>query len=191
MDVVVAAYKKRIGLLLGSFNPIHVGHVYMATQALNAGLVDEVLFVPSMQNPWKEDYQVSFLDRCTMTCLAIDGHNNMFVSGIEATLTAPYYSYKTLHAIKDQYPDSEFYLIVGADVVPTIKFWENGDWILNNFKFVTVARPGCDCTVKANILKTIDVSSTEVRKLIKEGKYIYPLVPREVEIYINTHNLYK
>ena len=111
----------KVGILLGSFNPIHMGHLHMATSALNAGLVDEVVFVPSVQNPWKKKYSADFRNRCFMISLAIDDMENCSLSSIDYRNTEPYYSVNTLKMLQEEYPEDELYLIVGADIVNTIK----------------------------------------------------------------------
>ena len=93
--------------------------------------------------------------------------------------------------LKEEYPDDELFLIVGVDVAPQIGDWNEGDWILQNFGLITVARNGYEDTGIVDIPKTIDVSSTEIRELVKEKKQIYPLVPKVIAQYIKRYNLYK
>lgn len=176
----------KVGFLLGSFDPIHMGHLYMASASLNTGLVDEVVFVPSVQNPWKENSS-DFRNRCFMIQLAIDDMEHCSLSSIDYRNSAPYYTSNTLKMIQEEYPEDELYLIVGADIVEDIKNWHEGEWILNNFKIITIARKGCGLEGH----KTIDVSSTEIRELVKNGKQIYPLVPKVISQYIKRYNLYK
>ena len=181
----------KIGILLGSFNPIHMGHLHMAASALNAGLVDEVVFVPSVQNPWKKTYSADFRNRCFMISLAIDDMENCSLSSIDYRNTEPYYSANTLKMLKEEYPEDELLLIVGVDTVLQIRNWTDGDWILENFGIITVARNGYYEPGVVDIPKTLDVSSTEIRELVKEKKQIYPLVPKVIAQYIKRYNLYK
>ena len=181
----------RVGILLGSFNPIHMGHLHMAASALNAELVDEVVFVPSVQNPWKKKYSADFRNRCFMISLAIDDMENCSLSSIDYRNSEPYYSSNTLKMLKEEYPDDELYLIVGSDIVKDIENWNEGQWILDNFKLIVVARNGCKNLDLIDIPKTLDVSSTEIRELVKEKKQIYPLVPKVIAQYIKRYNLYK
>ena len=181
----------KVGILLGSFNPIHMGHLHMATSALNSELVDEVVFVPSVQNPWKKKYSADFRNRCFMISLAIDDMEHCSLSSIDYRNTEPYYSSNTLRLLKEEYPDDDLYLIVGLDIVNDIKNWNEGDWILDNFKLITVARNGYLDAGIPDIQKTLDVSSTEIRELIKLRKQIYPLVPKVISQYIKRYNLYK
>lgn len=187
----------RIGLLLGTFDPIHVGHINMATSALNAGIVDKVLFVPTMQNVFKDREPANFYYRCHMINLSILGMKNCEVSSIEAYSNPPYYSYKTLTPLKKIYSKDELYLILGSDVVREIHRWEKSDWILENFKIIAINRSGdrlipspadnCIYSIDSNI----EISSTLVRGLIKENKEVIPLVPKAVKKYIEEHGLYK
>lgn len=181
----------KVGILLGSFNPIHMGHLHMATSALNLELVDEVVFVPSVQNPWKDKYSADFRNRCFMISLAIDDMEHCSLSSIDYRNTEPYYSANTLRLLKEEYPEDDLYLIVGLDIVNDIKNWNEGDWILDNFKLITVGRVGYLDAGIPDIPKTLDVSSTEIRELIKLRKQIYPLVPKVISQYIKRYNLYK
>ena len=181
----------KVGILLGSFNPIHMGHLHMAASVLNAGLVDDVVFVPSVQNPWKKKYSADFRNRCFMISLAIDDMEHCSLSSIDYRNTEPYYSSNTLKMLKEEYPDDELYLIVGVDTALQIGNWNDGDWILQNFGIITVARNGYYETGVVDIPKTLDVSSTEIRELAKNKKQIYPLVPKVIAQYIKRFNLYK
>lgn len=180
----------KIGILLGSFDPIHMGHLHMAVSALNADLVDKVVFVPTKQNPWKNN-STNFYQRCNMVQLALLDLENCEVSSIEDNIKRPYYSYKTLELLKEKYFKDELHLIVGVDTAKSIKNWQNGNWILTNFKLIVITRPGYENTGIVDIPKSLDISSTEIRKLVKNKKQIYPLVPKIVNDYIKSNNLYK
>lgn len=86
----------KVGFLLGTFDPIHMGHLYMITSALNDNLVDEVVVVPTMQNVWKDREATEFQHRCFMTQLAIDEIDNCTISSIDYYTPEPHYSYQTL-----------------------------------------------------------------------------------------------
>lgn len=180
------------GLLLGSFDPVHIGHLYMAITALNDNLVDEVMFVPSMQNPWKEE-STDFMHRCFMVQLAINEINHCSMSSIDFRTTEPHYSANTLRLLKEEYPNDDLYLIVGADVVDSIKDWHEGQWILDHFKLIVVNRDNIQfkTAVDGYISNTFKISSTELRYLVKDNKQIYPMVPKLVSQYIERYGLYK
>lgn len=168
----------KIGILLGSFDPIHIGHLCMAQNALNENSVDRVIFVPAYQNPWKSK-STDYGDRYYMVKFAIKNMKKCYVSNIELDTPKPHYTSDTLKYLKETYPNDDLYLLVGEDVHNSISEWHEGKWILNNFKFIIYSR---------NIY---NISSTEIRNLIKENKQIYPLVPQSVCDYITINNLYK
>lgn len=180
----------RIGLLLGSFDPVHNGHIEMARKALEADLVDLVLFVPTKQNPWKENSS-DYITRCWMLLTAIRNISKCAISAIEDGLAPPYYSYKTLEALKERYVGDDLFLIVGADTATSIKDWKNGDQILKTIPLITISRPGSEPTGIIDIPLQVDISSTEVRNLVKENKSIDHLVPKSVSGLINILKLYK
>lgn len=172
----------KIGIILGSFSPIHIGHLYMASSALNEGLVDKVIFVPSVQNPWKET-SISFEHRLSMIQLAIEDLEYCGVSNIDFMTTSPHYSSNTLKLLKEEYPNDKLCLLVGTDVFNQIRDWHEGNWILGNFKLIEIGRDS-DAYLGT-------VSSTIIRELAKNGKYLYPLVPKVVEEYIKRNKLYE
>ena len=176
-----------------TFDPIHMGHLYMITSALNDNLVDEVVVVPTMQNVWKDREATEFQHRCFMTQLAIDEIDNCTISSIDYYTPEPHYSYQTLQLLKEYYPNEELYLIVGADIVDDVANWKEGEWILENFKLIAVNRANSSFKAKVDgyISCTFDVSSTMIRYLVKDKKQIYPLVPKAISQYIHRFNLYK
>ena len=171
----------KVGFLLGTFDPIHMGHLYMITSALNDNLVD------------KDREATEFQHRCFMTQLAIDEIDNCTISSIDYYTPEPHYSYQTLQLLKEYYPNEELYLIVGADIVDNIANWKEGEWILENFKLIAVNRANSSFKAKVDgyISCTFDVSSTMIRYLVKDKKQIYPLVPKAISQYIHRFNLYK
>ena len=168
----------KLGILLGSFDPIHIGHLCMAQNALNENLVDNVIFVPAYQNPWKSK-STDYGDRYCMTKFAIKNMKKCSISNIELDTPEPHYTSDTLKYLKEIYPNDELYLLMGEDVYNDISKWYEGEWILSNFKFIMYSR------------NVYNISSTEIRNLIKENKQIYPLVPESVCEYIAINNLYK
>ena len=187
----------KVGLLLGTFDPIHVGHINMATLALNSGVVDRVVFVPTMQNVFKKNEPANFFYRCHMIYLATQGMKDCELCSIDKLSTEPYYSYKTLTLFKEIDTEDELYLILGSDVVREIKSWKNSEWILENFKIIAINRAGDNLvpSPENNCIYAIDnpieVSSTLVRGLIKDNKEIIPLVPKAVKNFIKMYGLYK
>lgn len=187
---------KKVGFLLGSFDPIHMGHLYMITSVLNEGLVDDVVVVPTMQNVWKQDAHVDFQHRCFMAQLATEEINHCTISSLDYRTPEPHYSYQVLQLLKEEYSNRKLYLIVGADIINDIKSWAEGQWILDNFSLIVIDRPSYDydkgdTNIDARICISFDISSTYIRTLISENKQIYPLVPKAISQYIHRFNLYK
>lgn len=180
----------KIGLLLGSFDPIHIGHVNVAVSVINDGLVDKVYFVPTPHNPWKTREPVDFNIRCDMIQKTINGSymlNKMsvVVGFSEEELKEEdrtFYSYDQLGRIATD--NNEYYIIAGSDVIPKIKDWYRGDEILKKFKTIEVDRIG------NSLGPCIRISSSYIREMIKENKSPIPWVLPEVYRFIKVHNLY-
>ena len=204
------ALSRKIGLFMGTFDPIHVGHVQIISGILNILDIDNVLVVPSMQNPWKEFKPASFADRCTMIKKAIAPFGDKCsLSPIEAFVEGTTWSYKTLSEIRKTYGDDHvYYIISGSDVLAQIPKWKNFETdIKPNFHYIGIARqddvvdPPFTTELKDDIgelgeytlltLPRLDVSSTMVRDRTAMGDNPYPLVPAKVAKYIKKHNLYQ
>ena len=200
---------KHIGLIFGSFNPIHNGHIEIAKAAINNGFVDEVFFVPAIQNPFKEQYSVSFEDRCNMCKLACaELNDNRFgVLEIEKYVNEIYGNTKTYNVLSylnnslanDNSP-IDFVIICGDDMYDQIPVWYNGSEILNNNKFIIVSR-NTNVTITNNVIAIIsennyeDISSTLVRDAIRNNSDIFNnlqfVVPNAVLNEIICKNFYK
>lgn len=170
-----------LGILLGSFDPIHIGHMNAAAYALETS-VSEVWFVVAKQNPWKSKQATDFDLRCKMIEKTIETSNlNCKVCKIEKNIEPPVYSYITLSKLREAYPNYKFSLIIGTDVANSIHKWkEYENHIKPFFDFIVVPR------------SEEDVSSTMIRDLVKNGNSeLTPLVTKEVEEIIKENNLYK
>ena len=179
----------RTGLYGGSFNPIHNGHIALAKQMLNAGLMDEVWFVVSPLNPFKKEKTDLLSDdlRLEMTKLALEGESNMMAQDFEFHLPKPSYTWQTLKAMSKQYPNREFILIIGADNWEAFHFWYNYQEILDKYSIVVYPREGIDIdkdclpkNVKLINAQLYPISSTQVREYIKEGKPVDDLIPKRI-----------
>lgn len=185
----------KIGILLGSFDPIHIGHIAMATSCLNEGLVDEVLFTPTMQNVFKERKATDFLHRCNMISTALIDLPNCKLNSIDCMTNPPYYSYNTLKLIKEIYSEEDLYLILGTDTIKELPSWNESEWIINHFRLIEVTRGldvSCAKSPLANEIVRLDlnISSTSIRKLLSEKKEVIPYLRQSVKDYIKYHNLY-
>lgn len=186
----------KIGLYFGSFNPIHIGHLLVATHLREAANLDEIWFVVSPQNPFKTKNELADEQhRLKMVQVAIENNAHFKVSDIEFTLEKPSYTHQTLKTFITQYPTYQFSLIIGEDNVAKFNEWKEVDWILKNV-YVLVYNRTNDLKSQRNIkmkyyeLPLMDISSTEIRKRIQENKSIRYFVPETVEQYIKFHNLY-
>ena len=179
----------RTGIYGGSFNPIHNGHIALARQMLNAGLMDEVWFVVSPLNPLKKTQSDLLSDelRLEMTRLALEQEQGMMAQDFEFHLPKPSYTWNTLQAMSAQYPDRQFILIIGADNWELFPRWYHYQDILEHYSLVVYPREGT--TIDADSLppnvkllnaQLYKVSSTEVRQRIKQGKSVRNLIPPSI-----------
>jgi len=193
--------KPRIGLLFGSFNPIHIGHLFMAEMALESGNVDVVWFVISPNSPYKMDKGILAPpdDRFSMVTRAIS-YNPRFVSDTtEYDLEGPSYTYITLGKLKEKHPEFEFYMICGTDVYVDIPNWHGGKEVIELTNFLVYPRNTtnnyipesmADKTIFLNGVPSLEISSTFLREQIKNGKTTKHLLPDSVQQYIKENNLY-
>lgn len=181
----------------GSFDPVHIGHLSLATEVCNADLADEVWFMVSPQNPHKQQAQLSDENmRLEMVRLAIAEESRLKASDFEFNLPRPSYTINTLSALEESYPDREFILLVGADNWEKFDRWYKHEEILERYRIIVYPR---DNDTKPNVpqgvtwlsAKLYDVSSTQIRNIVKSGKSITDLVTPAVEEYITNKNLYK
>lgn len=178
-----------IGLFFGSFNPLHNGHVGIARYVLDAGLCEEVWFVVSPQNPWKED--ACLLDerkRLEIVSRAIAGDGRMKAVDLEFELPRPSYTYQTLSVLKERFPLTDFALIIGGDNLRDFHKWRNYRDILATYPLLVYPRPGIEVgnEIREGDIRLIeaplsDVSSTEIRERISAGEDISPYVPESVK----------
>jgi nicotinate-nucleotide adenylyltransferase len=193
--------KKMLGVLGGTFDPIHVGHLVLAEQVREKFQLERVIFIPSASPPHKTEQKLSLAeDRFEMTKLALEGSPFFFVSDIELKREGLSYTVETLRELKELYRDSEIYFLTGSDVLNEITTWRNPEEIYRLAKIVIGIRPGFDkfdpenhFAKKSIIIDItgIDISSTQIREKVSKGESIKYLVPSKVEEYIKNRNLYK
>jgi len=192
----------RIGLMGGTFDPIHHGHLVAAEETRVALSLERVLFIPAGR-PWqKERSDVSAADhRFEMTRLATADNDEFDVSGIEIQREGPTYTIDTLRAAGKEHPGAELHFITGADATLEILGWKDPGEALELATFVAVTRPGHDLGKLASLgyrdrivvleIPALAISSTDIRRRVAEGRPIRYLVPESVRQYIDEHNLYR
>lgn len=189
----------KIGLFLGSFNPVHIGHLIIANSMLQYSDLDEVWLVVSPQNPLKE--RGSLLDdaeRLAMVRLAIAGNEHLKACDIEFHLPLPSYTIRTLQALAEQNPYNEFCLLMGSDNLANFMRWKDWEAILKNYKLYVYPRPGtehCELSTHPSVtmvpVPMLDISSTYIREQIALGKDVRYLVPPETYYYLLKNHFYK
>lgn len=199
---------KRVGLYGGTFDPVHNGHLYISRQALKQLSLDEVWWIPSGNPPHKDNQVTSRLMRYEMCTLALQGVNDMRLCDFEMHRSKNCYSYELLEFLKDSYPDHEFYFIMGEDSLELFDQWKHPQRIANIASVVAAIRSDSSedesieqaaerirnrYNAKVYLLNTRDVpiSSTEIRERIEQGLPISQMVPKAVEEYIITHEVYQ
>ena len=186
----------KIGLYFGSFNPVHVGHLIIASHLADHTELDQVWFVVSPQNPFKNT--TSLLNeqhRLSLVQLAIEGEPRLKASNVEFKLPKPSYTINTLIYLKEKYPQHTFSIIMGSDGYKNIENWKNSEQILNNYNTYIYLRPGFPVIPdRANVITVdaplLDISATAIRKNIREGRSIRYLVTDEVRKEIENMGYY-
>lgn len=190
---------KKTGLLFGSFNPIHIGHLMIAGYMYEFSDLDELWFVVSPLNPLKE--QKSLLadyHRLEMVNLAIEEDNRFRSCNIEFKLPKPSYTINTLTYLQDKYPDREFVIISGTDIFPTFHKWKNWPQLLEFYSFYVYPRPGSQFheltkhpSVKVFNAPMVEISASFIRESIREGKNMSYYLPEKTFRYIQEMHFYK
>lgn len=192
--------KKKIAVLGGTFDPIHMGHLVLAEQVREQFQLERVIFIPSASPPHKTEQKLSLaIHRFEMTKLALEGNSYFFVSDIELKREGLSYTVETLRKLKELYEDSKIYFLTGSDVLDEITTWKDPEEIYKLAKIVIAVRPGFDkfdpedhFAQRSIIAKItgVDISSSQIREKVRKGESIKYLVPSKVEEYIKKKNLY-
>ena len=189
------------GLLFGSFNPIHIGHVALANYVLEYAPFDEIWFVVSPQNPLKDNSDLApAVHRLEMTKTAIRSEPRFKICNIEFSMPIPSFTINTLQKLNNLYPNHDFTLIIGSDNMININRWHNYNLLLRNHSILVYPRPGYPLekvpgspnkSIKIIEAPVLDISSTLIRKGLKERKKLNFLLPQGVYDYISEHQLYQ
>lgn len=193
---------KKTGLFFGSFNPIHIGHLILANYILENSDMEELWFVVSPQNPFKD--KKSLLkdhNRLDMVQLAVKNYPQMRASNVEFALPQPSYTIDTLTYLHEKYPDCSFSLIMGEDNLEGLHRWKNSDTLIKNHHIIVYPRIFEGKKTDSEYMQhdhislvkapVIELSATEIRNMIKEGKNVRPMLPPEVFEYLDGSSFYK
>jgi nicotinate-nucleotide adenylyltransferase len=193
------ASRRRLGVMGGTFDPIHNGHLVAASEVADNFGLDEVIFVPTGQ-PWQKDRAVTPAeDRYLMTVIATASNPRFSVSRVDIDRGGPTYTTDTLRDLSELHPDAQLYFITGADALAQLLTWRDVDALFSLAHFVGVTRPGhvlADPGLPAGEVSLVEVpalaiSSTEVRERVTSGRPIDYLVPEGVARYISKRGLYR
>ena len=188
----------KIALLGGAFNPIHNGHLALASTAVDTYKLDTVIFIPTYIPPHKDMQEMaSAEDRLAMVALAIEGNEKFESSRLEINRRNVSYSIDTVSYIKKIYPkSSELFFLIGSDTAATLQDWKSIDKILSMCKFIVGVRPNYTFEAKYKTIEImpmvgVDIASTSIRQFTREGRDIKNMVPERVAEYIERFNLYR
>lgn len=188
----------KIGLFFGSFNPIHIGHKVIASYLVDFTDLDKVMFLVSPQNPLKQ--KISLLDqyhRLQIIRAEIEDNSKLAVSDIEFDMPKPSYTIDTLVRLKEKYTENDYSIIMGSDNLQNFHKWKNYEQILADYSIYVYPRPGYEISGSHKNIHVIEgvpqmeISSSFIRKSIKEGKDISYLMPEKAWIYTDEMNFYK
>ncbi len=199
----------KLGIIGGTFDPIHYGHIYLAKEAMEAAKLDKLIFMPARLQPFKTGEKITeSWHRLEMTRLAASDFPGAEVSDYEMKSSALSYTINTLRAIKESHPvDTQIYFIIGTDAFLKIELWKEPLELLTDYSYLVGSRPGykeseldtliyrLEMIYGADIKKIenrqIDISSTEIRERLSKGESMSEYLPPSVERYIKEHDLYR
>ena len=186
-----------IGLYFGSFNPIHTGHLIIASNVANDTSLDQVWLVVSPQNPLKAKGQLlNEYHRFRLVQLAVEDDSRLRASDIEFKLPRPSYTIDTLVHLQEKYPKHQFSLILGSDSYQNIENWKNHNILLSDYDMVIYKRPGFPPGIvheRAKVLQAplLEISASTIRNCIKSGKSIRYMVPDKVREELEANHYYR
>jgi len=188
----------KIGLFFGSFNPIHIGHKVIASYLVGFTNLEKIMFVVSPQNPLKQ--KISLLDqyhRLQIIRAEIEDNLKLSVSDIEFSMPKPSYTIDTLVRLKEDHPENEYAIIMGSDNLKNFYKWKNYEQILEDYSIYVYPRKGYEIKgFHKNIyiiegVPQMEISSSFIRKSIKEGKDVSYLMPEKAWKYMHEMNFYR
>ena len=182
----------KIGLLGGSFNPVHNGHIELAQTALDSFSLDKILFLPSGNHPLKNNNSIPPVEiRYDITKKAIASNPYFEISRLDMEAETPSYTKLLVMRLNNSFPQDEFYFIAGSDIISELKKWHDYKWVLDNIEFIIAHRPDIDRSAWNELeyidkfhfmeMEPIDISSTIIREMIAKGDDISLLVPANIK----------
>ena len=196
----------KYGIMGGTFNPIHYAHLFIADEVRDLFNLDKIIFMPTGTPPHKNNLNIDAFHRYSMTKLAVANNNKFTVTDIEVLNQDISYTVDTMQKLKSHHPDIDFYFITGTDAILELPTWKDPKTLLSLCKFISVNRPNyADDSLELKIKEITDnfggeiflvngpelnLSSTQIRERVKDGKTIKYLVPDEVNDYILKNKLY-
>jgi nicotinate-nucleotide adenylyltransferase len=188
----------KIGLYFGSFNPIHIGHCIIANHVRQHHDLDQVWLIVSPHNPLKESKSLlNEYHRLHLVNLALEGAKGLKSSDVEFHLPRPSYTIDTLTYLVEKYPQHEFVVIMGSDSFANLPKWKNFSVLVERYAFLIFVRPGhpflnpLEANAQPVTAPLLEISSTDIRNWIREGKSIQYLVPDAVRMEIEQNGYYK
>lgn len=189
--------RRRVGVMGGTFDPIHHGHLVAASEVAQSFELDEVIFVPTGR-PWQKSNVTDSEHRYLMTVIATASNPRFTVSRVDVDREGPTYTVDTLRELREQLPDVELFFISGADAVEQILSWKDVDKLWEMAHFIAVSRPGHELSLSGlsgehvSLLEVpaLAISSTDCRARVGRGFPVWYLVPDGVVQYIAKHGLY-
>jgi nicotinate-nucleotide adenylyltransferase len=185
----------KVGILGGTFDPPHYGHLLIANEVLSTLQLDEIWFMPNQEPPHKKKSEsIKNEDRLKMLELAVCGNAAFRVETIELHRQGPSFTVDTMKMINEQYPDHQFFFIIGADMIEYLPKWHKIDELIELVQFVGVERPMYSSQTDYPVLyvdvPALDVSSSMIRDRVNNGKTVRYLLPDSVIHYIEEKHLY-
>jgi nicotinate-nucleotide adenylyltransferase len=202
----VESQPPRLGVLGGTFDPPHLGHLILAESACDKLGLDQVLFVPAADPPHKHNLTITQIEhRLTMLAAAIGDNPRFALSDIDITRSGPHYTADTLRLLNEKYPHADLYFILGGDALRDLATWHEPAEIIKWARLAAMGRPGATLDLASIYEKlpgladrlvfvnapVIGISATLLRERLRAGHSIRYLVPDSVERYIMEHGLYR
>ncbi|MCU9613949.1 nicotinate-nucleotide adenylyltransferase [Caldibacillus lycopersici] len=186
---------KKIGILGGTFDPPHIGHLIIADQVLQKYRLNEIWFMPNHVPPHKiKDSNTTDANRLTMLQLAINNHRSFKIESIELEREGKSYTYDTMVLLKEREKDTQFYFIIGADMVEYLPKWYKIDELVQLVQFIGVNRPFYKRETRYPVqfidIPSIHISSSMIREKIVKGESVNYLIPDNIIHYIEENGLY-